>query len=194
MKVTRQQMVENRHRILNAASQLFRAKGFDGVTVAQVMRRAGLTHGGFYGHFSSKDDLIAQTLVHCLTDGSAEHLDLQAYAADYLSAEHRDNPGEGCPFAALASHVQRQGSDARSVMSEGARKLIARMTRESSPNTQKAGLPSVIGSWAAMVGAIILARAVDDPILSDQILEETRSLVASTLAPPATEEPALTGR
>ncbi|SMC94030.1 TetR/AcrR family transcriptional regulator [Rhizobium sp. RU36D] len=193
MKVTREQVTENRRRILDAASRLFRAKGLDSVTVAEVMQSAGLTHGGFYGHFSSKDDLIAQTLAHCLTMGSDKPFDLQAYVAHYLSPEHRDNPADGCPFAALAAYVQRQGADARTAMSEGARTLIGRMTGEQdTPACAEQG-PSIIGSWAAMVGAMVLARAFNDPDLSDRILEETRSLVASTLAQPNTEDTALEG-
>ncbi|OLP46285.1 TetR/AcrR family transcriptional regulator [Rhizobium oryziradicis] len=191
MKVTREQVTENRRRILDAASRLFRAKGFDTVTVAEVMQNAGLTHGGFYRHFSSKDDLIGQTLAHCLTMGSDEPFDLQAYVAHYLSPEHRDNPDNGCPFAAFAAYVQRQGPDARTVMSDGARTLVSRMAGDQDKRVGKG--PSIIGSWVAMVGAMILARAVNDPDLSDRILEETRSLVASTLAPPETEETTLTG-
>jgi TetR/AcrR family transcriptional repressor of nem operon len=191
MKVTREQVTENRRRILDAASRLFRAKGFDTVTVAEVMQSAGLTHGGFYGHFSSKDDLIEQTLAHCLTMGSDEPFDLQAYVAHYLSPEHRDNPADGCPFAALAAHVQQQGHDVRTAMSDGARTLVSRMAGDE--ETQGGTGPSIIGSWAAMVGAMILARAVNDRDLSDRILEDTRSLVASTLARPHTEDTALTG-
>lgn len=191
MKVTREKVTENRRRILDAASRLFRTKGFDTVTVAEVMQSAGLTHGGFYGHFSSKDDLIGQTLAHCLTAGSDEPFDLQAYVAQYLSAEHRDNPADGCPFAALAAYVQRQGPDARTAMSDGARALIGRMT--AGQNALAGTGPSIICSWAAMVGAMILARAVDDPDLSDRILEETRNLVASTLTRPNTKDTALTG-
>jgi TetR/AcrR family transcriptional repressor of nem operon len=191
MKVTREQVTENRRRILDVASRLFRAKGFESVTVAEIMQSAGLTHGGFYGHFSSKDDLIAQTLAHCLKIGSGEPFDLQAYVAHYLSPEHRDNPADGCPFAALAAYVQRQGPDARTVMSNGARTLVSRMARDQDLGASTG--PSIIGSWAAMVGAMILARAVNDRDLSDRILEETRSLVASTLAPPNTEDTALTG-
>jgi TetR/AcrR family transcriptional repressor of nem operon len=187
MKVTREQVSENRRRILDAASRLFRVRGFESVTVAEVMQSAGLTHGGFYGHFSSKDDLIAQTLAHCLTIGSGEPFDLQAYVAHYLSPEHRDNPGDGCPFAALAAHVQRQGCDVRAVMSEGARTLIGRMVGDQ--DARPGAGPSIVGSWAAMVGAMILARAVEDRDLSDRILAETRSLVTSTLAQPETEEP-----
>jgi TetR/AcrR family transcriptional regulator, transcriptional repressor for nem operon len=191
MKVTREQVTENRGRILDAASRLFRANGFDRVTVAEVMQSAGLTHGAFYGHFSSKDDLIEQTLAHCLTMGSDQPFDLQAYVAHYLSPEHRDNPADGCPFAALAAYVQRQGRDARTVMSDGARTLVSRMSGDQ--DARAAAGPSIIGSWAAMVGAMILARAVDDRDLSDRILEETRSLLASTLPQPDTEDPTRPG-
>lgn len=191
MKVTREQVTENRRRILDAASRLFRAKGFDSVTVAEVMQSAGLTHGGFYGHFSSKDDLIEQTLAHCLTMGNDEPFDLEAYVAHYLSPEHRDNPADGCPFAALAAHVQRQGRDVRTVMSDGARTLVNRMAGDQ--DTQGGTGPSIIGSWAAMVGAMILARAVNDRHLSDRILDETRSLVSLTLARPETKDTARPG-
>lgn len=185
MKVKREQVTENRRLILDAASRLFRAKGFDSVTVAEVMQSAGFTHGGFYGHFSSKDDLIAQTLAHCLAMGSSQPFDLQAYVVHYLSPEHRDNPADGCPFAALAAYVQRQGPDARMVMSAGARTLVSRMAGDQ--DARAGARPSVIGSWAAMVGAMILSRAIDDPDLSDRILDETRTLVASTLAKPENE-------
>src|SRR5918993_581993 len=90
MRVSRKQVAENRRKILEAAGRLFRAKGFEAVTVAEVMRAAGLTHGGFYGHFGSKDDLIAQTLAHALLvgeerQGSRDEVDLARYAASYLS-------------------------------------------------------------------------------------------------------------
>ena len=96
MRVSRKQVAENRRRILEAAGRLFRAKGFEAVTVAEVMRAAGLTHGGFYGHFGSKDDLIAQTLAYALLAGedrqrSRAEVDLARYAAGYLSPRHRDD-------------------------------------------------------------------------------------------------------
>jgi TetR/AcrR family transcriptional repressor of nem operon len=190
MKVTREQVAEHRRRILEAASQLFRLKGFDDVTVAEVMQRAGLTHGGFYGHFSSKHDLIVQTLAHCLPDANDEPFDLKVYMAHYLSAEHRDNPGDGCPFAALASHVHRQGREARTIMSEGARVLIDRMIGVGPASDRMTPGESIIGSWAAMVGAMILARAVEDRDLSDRILKETHNFVAASLAQGDTDAPA----
>ncbi|TKB51841.1 MAG: helix-turn-helix transcriptional regulator, partial [Mesorhizobium sp.] len=84
MKVSREQMAENRRRILEVASRLFRDKGFDAVSVAEVMKAAGLTHGGFYGHFNSKDDLIAQTLAHVLAADTGGGRGLRAYVDDYL--------------------------------------------------------------------------------------------------------------
>src|SRR3954453_19093755 len=88
MKVSREQMAQNRRRILDAASRLFRAKGFDAVSVAEVMKAAGLTHGGFYGHFASKDDLVAQTLGHVLAKDPGGGGDLRAYLDAYLSPMH----------------------------------------------------------------------------------------------------------
>jgi len=177
MKVSREQMAENRHRILDAASRLFREKGFDAVSVAEVMKAAGLTHGGFYGHFSSKDDLIAQTVAHALSVGAGGGGDLRAFVGDYLSPQHRDNAAGGCPTAGLAADIRHQTPAARAAMTEGLRSQIDRAS---------AALPGVnpadrrraaIGSWAAMVGAVILARAIDDPALSDEILEQTRAWI-----------------
>ena len=86
MKVSREQMAENRRRILDVASRLFREKGFDAVSVSEVMKAAGLTHGGFYGHFSSKDDLVAETVGHVLSNDEDGGGDLRAYLDDYLCA------------------------------------------------------------------------------------------------------------
>ncbi|ASY62002.1 Transcriptional regulator, TetR family [Sinorhizobium sojae CCBAU 05684] len=182
MKVSREQMAENRRRILDAASRLFRDKGFDAVSVAEVMKAAGLTHGGFYGHFNSKDDLIAQTLAHVLAANSAGGLDIRAYADAYLSPRHRDNAAGGCPIAGLAAAIRHQTPAARSAMTEGLRSQIHRIDAalpELDPADRRR---AAIGSWAAMVGAVILARAVDDPALSDEVLEQTRSWIDTILA------------
>lgn len=177
MKVSREQMAENRSRILDAASRLFRDKGFDAVSVAEVMKAAGLTHGGFYGHFNSKDDLIAQTLAHVLTTDSSEGGDLRAYTSSYLSPRHRDNAAGGCPTAGLAAAIRHQTPAARSAMTEGLRSQIDRIGK-ALPALDPADRRRVaIASWAAMVGAMILARAVDDPTLSDEVLEQTRAWI-----------------
>lgn len=177
MKVSREQMAENRRRILDAASSLFRDRGFDAVSVAEVMKAAGLTHGGFYGHFSSKDDLVAQTLAHVLAADSDGNGDFSHYLSAYLSPRHRDNPAGGCPTAGLAAAIRHQTPAARAAMTEGLRSQIARI-ETALPQAQPADRRrTAIGSWAAMVGAVILARAIDDPALSDEILEQTRAWI-----------------
>lgn len=177
MKVSREQMAENRRRILDAASRLFRDRGFDAVSVAEVMKAAGLTHGGFYGHFRSKDDLVAQTLAHVLAVDAGGGGDLRAYVDDYLSSRHRDNAAGGCPTAGLAADIRHQTPAARSAMTEGLRSQIDRVTRALPELDAADRRRAAIGSWAAMVGAVILARAIDDPTLSDEVLEQTRAWI-----------------
>ncbi|GAB4067769.1 TetR/AcrR family transcriptional regulator [Ancylobacter sonchi] len=177
MKVSREQMAENRRRILDAASSLFRDRGFDAVSVAEVMKAAGLTHGGFYGHFSSKDDLVAQTLAHVLAADAGGDIGIRAYLEAYLSPRHRDNPAAGCPTAGLAATIRHQTPAARAAMTEGFRSQIARLETALPAVHPADRRQAAIGSWAAMVGAVILARAIDDPALSDEILEQTRAWI-----------------
>ncbi len=177
MKVSREQMAENRRRILDVASRLFKDKGFDAVSVAEVMKAAGLTHGGFYGHFTSKDDLVAQTLAQALVSDSVGDGDFNSFVRSYLAPRHRDNPGNGCPTAGLAAAIRHQTPAAKAVMTEGLRTQIARIEQALPEQGAAEKRRAAIGSWAAMVGAVILARAVDDPELSDEVLEQTRAWI-----------------
>ncbi|MDR6870443.1 TetR/AcrR family transcriptional repressor of nem operon [Bosea sp. BE125] len=183
MKVSREQMAENRRRILEVASRLFRDKGFDAVSVAEVMKAAGLTHGGFYGHFSSKDDLIAQSLAHALAVGAGEGGDFLAYVGAYLAPRHRDNCAGGCPTAGLAAAVRHQTPAARSVMTDGLRSQFDRIGKALPELDAADRRRAAIGSFAAMVGAVILARAIDDPALSDEVLEQTREWIEAGIKP-----------
>jgi TetR/AcrR family transcriptional repressor of nem operon len=173
MKVSREQVAENRRKILEAAGRLFRAKGFEAVTVADIMKAASLTHGAFYGHFSSKDDLIAQTLAHIVSAGLPAKLDLTRYATSYLSVSHRDDIAGGCPTAGLAGETVRQAPGARAAMTAGLREQIERLSRSAPGANAARKRQAAIGSWAAMVGAVILARMSDDPHLSDELLTQT---------------------
>src|SRR5258708_32769111 len=115
MKVSREQAAENRARVLEVAGRLFREKGFDGIAVAEIMKGAGLTHGGFYHQCGSKDDLAAEACAQMLA-GAAERWrklgdgkdPLGTLARSYLSARHRDGPGNGCVIASLAGDAARQ--------------------------------------------------------------------------------------
>ncbi|CAN7303866.1 TetR/AcrR family transcriptional regulator [Ensifer sp. ENS07] len=174
MRVSRKQVEENKKTILEAAGQLFRERGFESVTVTDVMKAAGLTHGGFYGYFKSKEDLIAQTLAGLQGETEPLTVDLASVARRYLSPEHRDDFGHGCPLAALASEVSRQPGSARSEMTDVLKRQFARFGKVAPGTDEHEKRRAAIGSSAAMIGALILARMTDDPDLSTEILDETR--------------------
>jgi TetR/AcrR family transcriptional repressor of nem operon len=182
MKVSKEQMAENRRRILDVAGQLFKDKGFDAVSVSEVMKAAGMTHGGFYGHFGSKDDLVAQTLAHALVADSFEDGAFSDFVRSYLAPRHRDNPGKGCPTAGLAAAIRHQTPAAKTAMTDGLRAQIARIERALPEKRSAHRRSAAIGSWAAMVGAVILARAVDDPELSEEVLELTHSWIEDSVS------------
>jgi TetR/AcrR family transcriptional repressor of nem operon len=177
MRVTREQMAEHRRAILESAGKLFRAKGFEAVTVADVMQAAGLTHGAFYGHFKSKDDLIAATVAHALRPKEGA-VDLAAFTKSYLSPRHRDDLAGGCPTAGLAAETIRQAPGARAAMTAGLRETIERLSRGAPGATAAERRRAAIGSWSAMVGALVLARLSADLDLSDEMLRETRAWLA----------------
>jgi len=178
--VTREQAEANRENILDVAGTLFRERGYDGIGVADIMKRAGLTHGGFYGHFASKDDLAAEITARVLErEGWLERLTgkpdpaIADVVRNYLSSRHRDDPGHGCLFAALGSDVVRQPRSVRHAFTEGLRKRVD-MIRDLMPGRSAAGRrQKAIATMAGLIGALVLARAVDDPRLSNEILEAT---------------------
>lgn len=183
MKVSKKQMAENRSSILNEAARLFREKGFDAVSVAEIMKAAGLTHGGFYGHFKSKEDLIAHAIDHA-TGASPVSDDVSAWIDGYLSASHRDHPELGCPVAAMCGLMQDRALEPRAAM---AKKISAQIDSlmEAMPGSNSAERRrSAIGSFSAMAGAIILARSIDDPDMSELVLAETRAWIEEQLQPP----------
>ncbi|MEJ5143704.1 TetR/AcrR family transcriptional regulator [Gluconobacter albidus] len=178
MRVSREQMVENRARILREASRLFREQGFAAVTVADVMKAAGQTHGGFYSHFASKDDLIAATVTEALTGEVSGMADLEAWTDAYLSPLHRDHPAQGCPTASLAGLMRQQTPATRAAMAAGLEAQLMRFAAALPHIADAARRREAIGRWSAMVGAVVLARAVDDPALADELLAETRAWLA----------------
>ncbi|MDD2176378.1 TetR/AcrR family transcriptional regulator [Acidovorax sp. D2M1] len=185
MKVSKEQMAENRERILDAAAQLFREKGFDGIGVADLMKSAGLTHGGFYGHFASKDELMAQASGRALErlqsawaaiarEATERGQDpLAAIETAYLSPRHRDAPGQGCLLAALGGDAARQGTAVRQAVTEGVRAQVEGLATLAPVRTKAARRQRALADYASLVGAMVLARAVDDEALSNEILHAT---------------------
>jgi TetR/AcrR family transcriptional regulator, transcriptional repressor for nem operon len=179
MKVSREQAAQNRDRVVEVAAQLFRERGFDGVGVADLMKAAGLTHGGFYGQFSSKEDLIAEASARALTRSLAlwsELADrasgdsLSAIAGAYLTSTHRDHPGSGCLLAALGPDVSRQGTAVRRTVTDYVRSTVDLLAKLVSGKSKAARRQKAFSTLATLVGAMVMARAVDDRALSQEIL------------------------
>jgi TetR/AcrR family transcriptional regulator, transcriptional repressor for nem operon len=178
VKVSRQQVAEHRTRILDAAARLFRLRGFDDVTVADVMTEAGLTHGAFYGHFPSKDALIAEAVGQALPhapDQASPRRPAADYADGYLSVRHRDTKATSCLFSSLGTEAARGSADLRHSMTEAVRSRIDHLSLEAEGDTSKEKRRAAIAAWSAMVGAMVLARLVDDDKLSREILKQTRA-------------------
>ncbi len=187
MKVSKAQAAEHRAGIVDAAARLYRERGLDGVGVAEITRDAGLTHGGLYRHFESKDALAREACRRAFEwtitpldgleqDPAAPALEkLQAMVDSYLSARHRDHPGEGCPAAALATDAARAGAEMSEVFAQGVERNIQRFMRvlEGEPEEKRAKAMVVLSS---MVGALALARATaaGNPALSEEILRTLR--------------------
>ena len=189
MRVSREKFAETRERILDAAARLFREKGFDGIGLGDIMKAAGLTHGGFYGHFGSKEDLQAQALslalARSVTDwsqliDSAAARPLSALASQYLCSDHRGNVGEGCALAALGVDTAREGERVRRALTAGLEPLLALLSNVMPGRSRAQRHRQAIVTIAEMVGAIMLARAVNDPALSDEILAATAEFIGSS--------------
>ncbi|MFL9955964.1 TetR/AcrR family transcriptional regulator [Paraburkholderia nemoris] len=187
MGYSQAQKAESRQRVLENASRQIRENGIEALGVAECMRSAGLTHGAFYGHFSSRDALILEALEHAvgqsekrmasIASGAAKRGEtpLQAIAEAFLNERHVKNPGNGCALCALAGEARHANPDVREQLTDYVRKLASRIAHAISSDSKEAGL----GIVATIVGAITLARAVDDDKLAKSILSESLALVMS---------------
>ncbi|HYH19235.1 MAG TPA: TetR/AcrR family transcriptional regulator [Azospirillum sp.] len=187
MRYSKEHKEQSRARILETASRLFRERGLEGIGVADLMKAAGLTHGGFYGHFASKDALVAEAVREALTTGRAALAKaarsgagpegLRALLDLYLSPRHRDAPGAGCAIAALGAEALRAAPETRHAFTEGIEALAA-LVADTLPEGSPGGpdrRERALATVATMVGAMVMARAVDDPTLSEEILEAAKA-------------------
>jgi TetR/AcrR family transcriptional repressor of nem operon len=180
MKVSREQAAANRERVVEVAGKLFRENGFDGIGVADLMKAAGLTHGGFYGHFRSKDDLAAEACSRTMARASERWAALARVSRgaaraeivkQYLTESHCDGPGNGCLLAALGSDAGRQGRAIRRAFREGLGSLVDILAKLAPGRSRAAKRKQALADIAQMVGAMMLARAVDDRALAKEILD-----------------------
>ncbi|ORT83086.1 TetR family transcriptional regulator [Burkholderia puraquae] len=192
MKVTKAQAQANRARVVETASTLFRERGFDGVGVADLMGAAGFTHGGFYKHFSSKADLMAESAACGMaqTVALSAGVDASEFVRLYLAREHRDSRATGCTMAALGGDAARQPEAVRATFADGIERLLAALSQErgSSDGADSAeARANCLDIMAHAVGAIVLSRACpDDSPLADEILTVCRDKILATLGPSAT--------
>jgi TetR/AcrR family transcriptional regulator, transcriptional repressor for nem operon len=178
MRVSKTVAAANRERILSQAARLFRERGLDGIGVDALTRAAGLTHGSLYSRFGSKEALAAEAIGHAFasTAGKWDGVEsLKKYTDAYLSALHRDGPGEGCTISALGCEIPRQGKSVKHRFTQGVRQSIARITGLIAGASERRREDEAIAVMATMLGTLVLARAVDDAKLSDRILKVGRA-------------------
>ena len=186
MKVSREQAAQNRERVVDTAAKLFREHGYSGIGVAGLMKGAGLTHGGFYGNFGSKEALMAEAVTHAI-DGSIRDWEqlvarrpndaLEAVMANYLSPLHRDHPGHGCTLATLGPEIARLAPGVRCAVTDGVNKQLDKLVGlmpADSPHEQR---QAALVTYASMVGALVLPRAVNDPALSEEFMNAVHAAV-----------------
>jgi AcrR family transcriptional regulator len=167
-----------RQHIIDVASAQFREGGVAAVGIAGIMAGAGLTNGAFYNHFESKEDLVEAVLAHALGGrklGLRANLeagkDLDATIRDYLSARHRDDASGGCPTAALVAEIARHPKTTRDAFTDKISEIIELISAQAGTGSARERRKRAIGAYGLMVGALQLARAVNDRKLSDEILE-----------------------
>jgi TetR/AcrR family transcriptional repressor of nem operon len=178
MGYSQEHKARSKARIVEMASERFREEGLS-LSIAELMQAAGLTHGGFYNHFASRDELVAEAVGQAILAGQARYpasgereRTLGAFLKSYISRAHRDMAGAGCAMAALAGEVARADETTRDVFTRGFKSMLggvrALLSRRNDAETQAMLVVS------AAVGAVMLSRAVSDPATSDAILAQTR--------------------
>lgn len=170
---------ESHERIVRAAARAIRRSGYDGTSVSDIMKEAGLTHGAFYAHFASREAMLAEAADRAGAESNAfaasviaaapPERSLQALMHAYLSEEHLASIETGCPVSALGSEMPRQAPDVRRAATRRIKEMIDMVARQSPDWGQPAAHERALATVAAMVGTLMMARAVDDPALSESL-------------------------
>lgn len=188
MRKSRAETAETRCRIIKAAAAQFRLNGIHATGIAEVMAAAGLTQGGFYRHFESKDQLVAEACAEAMSatvtmteTGPAKtegKLGLEAILDNFLSDSHRNNHLEGCPLVGLGIELARADEITRTIASKGFVELVEVIAKQYRRMTPEAARSRAVFMLSAMVGAVTMSRVVADPELSDMILQAARTQLA----------------
>src|SRR5260221_14202540 len=187
MKKSKRETEETRNRIVEMAAHEFRQHGIFASGIADLMAAAGLTHGGFYRHFESKEQLVAEataaaldTLLHTLASaasGKKGRNGLKAALAVYVCAEHRDNPRDGCPFAAPGSELARADKRVRDIATTGVSRMVEILAAQFDQARPAEPRKRAMATAAAMIGAVTMSRVLTDQKLSDSLLQAVEESV-----------------
>jgi TetR/AcrR family transcriptional repressor of nem operon len=187
MRRSKQEAAETRQRIVTAAAARFRQNGIGGTGLSDLMAAAGLTHGGFYRHFDSKDHIVAEACAAAAGSAMAKFFSnkspqsgLKARVAKYLSPAHRDNPSAGCPLAALGSEIARADKKTRAAATQAFLELVDIIAAEFSKSRPNVARRRALVAAATMIGALTMSRIVTDSELSASILREAGKQLASS--------------
>jgi TetR/AcrR family transcriptional regulator, transcriptional repressor for nem operon len=190
LRVSKQAMAAHREQIVAAAAKRFRECGFDGISVADIMKQVGLTHGGFYRHFSSKQELLAAAAERAFSEiieklqkvaDEAPGERLEAVVSFYLSQRHHDHPELGCPLAALGGELGRQPAAVKKVVTEGENRILDFLSAVAPGKTKALRRTQAMVALASMVGAMILARANANGAFSKQVRKTIATAIPATV-------------
>ncbi|MDB5620105.1 TetR/AcrR family transcriptional regulator [Tardiphaga sp.] len=198
MRYSKEHKLETHARIVKKASVRLREKGAHGIGVADLMKDAGLTHGGFYAHFDSREALVIEAFGYAMdrsTDrwrqlaGEAAPQDrLAAIVEAYLSPQHRDNPGHGCAVPALGAEIARESPKTRKAFAAKLDQMIAMMAEQFTAEAGKSARQQAMAALATMMGTLVLARVAGSGELSEELLSAGREAVLTRA--PAAKKPA----
>jgi TetR/AcrR family transcriptional regulator, transcriptional repressor for nem operon len=189
-----------RQRIIQTAGRRLKRDGIDGSGITTLMTDAGLTNGAFYAYFASKDDLVATALADqlrqqrtSLSEQAPGRAGVEQYVRDYLSAGHRDNPGDGCPSAALLDEIGRCAGATRQAYTDGLLAVIDDAAARLAPGDPPSARAKTLSVFALMTGTLQLSRALADRQLADEVLEQGLQNALTLLAPGNSADTPVTG-
>jgi TetR/AcrR family transcriptional repressor of nem operon len=194
MRYSKEHKLETHARIVKKASVRLREKGAHGIGVADLMKDAGLTHGGFYAHFDSREALVIEAFAYAMDQSTDRWRQLAGQAApdqrlativdSYLSPQHRDNPGHGCAVPALGAEIARESPKTRKVFATKLDQMIEMMSEQFHGGPSKSARRQAMAALATMMGTIVLARAAGNGELSEELLSAGREAVLGRAAAP----------
>src|ERR1700744_3342917 len=195
MRYSKEHKFQTHARIVKKASVKLREKGAHGIGVADLMKDAGLTHGGFYAHFNSRDALVIEAFTHAMDRSTAPWRKLSEQAPvekrlskivnTYLAPDHRDDPGHGCAVPALAAEIARESAKTRRVFAGSMDEMIEMLADQFNGMPRKAARKQAMAALATMMGALVMARVAGSGELSEEILKSGREAVLARAITPA---------